>query len=357
MSDRTKIAVVGTGWWATAAHIPALTANPRTDVVLVDPNPNASQAAAQKYGIHDTYLSLNNALSAHPDIQGAVVAVPHHAHYTVAKEVLQAGLHLLLEKPMVLYARHAKELVDLAEQKGVEILVGYTYPYLEPLKEARKRVEDGLLGDIEYVTCSMSSMTIEFYRGKPAEYQPVMQYAVTGPDVSTYSDPGVAGGGQGHLQITHSAAMMFHLAPELRAEVVTAFMGNLDTRVDVVDAFAVRMTNGAVATVGSTGNIGKGDGGIVEIHLHGSKGRLLVDAISGLVYMRLHDGTEERIEPTYPAYPAEIPSQRFVEIILDGAKNEIPGAHDGLYTVELLDAAYRSAAQEGTPVRVESLYE
>jgi predicted dehydrogenase len=203
----------------------------------------------------------------------------------------------------------------------------------------------------------MSSMTIEFLRGRPQEYLQTMDYKVTGPGESTYSDPKIAGGGQGHLQITHSASMMFYLAPELRADTVVSFMSNLDCAVDVTDAIAIRMGNGAVATVGSTGNIGKGDGGIVEIHLHGSKGRLMVDSISGAMHMRLHDGTEERIAATYPPYPAEIPSQRFVDLLLDGGANFFPGKTVGLYTVELLDAAYRSAAQGGMPVKIASLYE
>ena len=150
---------------------------------------------------------------------------------------------------------------------------------------------------------------------------------------------------------------MFHLSPALRAKTVSAFMDRLDCAVDVVDALAVRMENGALATVGSTGNLGKGDGGIVEVHLHGSKGRLLVDAISGLVYIRLHDGTEKRMEPSNPGYPMALPSQHLVEIILDKADNFLPADPVGWHTVELLDAAYRSAAQEGVPVQVNSLYE
>ncbi len=356
MSTKPAIAVVGTGWWATQAHIPSLVNNPRVDVVLVDKNPAALKKAADAYGIKRAYTSLAQALKETPTIKGAVVAVPHRVHLEAGKEVLESGLHLLMEKPMTLYAREAKELVDIADKKGLQILVGYTYPYLAPLQEARKRVDDGLLGDIEYVTCSMTSMTIEFLRGKPEEYQPVMGYPVTGPGKSTYSDPQVAGGGQGHLQITHSASMMFYLAPTLRAQAVSAFMSNLDCKVDVCDAFAVRMENGAVATIGSTGDIGKGDGGIVEVHLHGSKGRLLVDAISGLMYMRLHNGKEEQIAPVNPPYPGEVPAQQFVNIILDGGKNDLPGKTVGLYTVEVLDAAYRSAAQEGMPVKVASLY-
>lgn len=357
MSDKAKIAVIGSGWWATTAHIPALVANPRAEVVLVDTLIEKAQAAAARYDVRGAYASLADARSEHPDLVGAVIAVSHSAHYAAAKQALEAGLHVLIEKPMVLYARHARELVDLAARQGVEILMGYTFPYTEPMQEAKKRMDDGLLGDIEYVTCSMSSMTVEFLRGRPAEYQPVMQYAVTGPTERTYSDPAIAGGGQGHLQITHSAALMFHLAPQLRAEIVTAFMHNLDARVDVADAIAARMTNGAVVTVGSTGNIGKDDPGIVEVHLHGSRGRLLADAVSGLVHLHLHDGRQEHIAPSYPAYPSARPTQRFVEMLLDGASNPFPGAHDGLYTVELLDAAYRSAAQDGMPVRVAALYE
>jgi predicted dehydrogenase len=356
-SSTVKLAVIGTGWWATNAHIPALLANPRAQVVLVDRSTEAVKTAAAKFSVPHAYTSLRAALDAHPDIQGAIVAVPHQAHYEVGKEVLESGLHLLMEKPMVLYARQAKSLVDIAEARGLHILMGYTFPYLDPVQAAKQRVDDGLLGDIEYITCSMSSMTIEFLRGKPQEYAEVMKYPVTGPGASTYSDPAVAGGGQAQLQITHSAAMMFYLAPGLRADTVVAFMNNLDCRVDVADAIAVRMNSGAVATVGSTGNVGKGDGGIVEVHLHGSKGRLLVDAISGRMYMRLHNGREERIAPTNPVYPGSVPTQRFVEILLDGAPNFFPGKTNGLYTVELLDAAYRSAAQGGMPVKVASLYD
>jgi predicted dehydrogenase len=358
MPTKAKVAVVGTGWWATQAHIPTLLENPRAEIVLVDKNPAALQAAAEKYNIEAAYTSLSDAKKAHPDLLGAIVAVQHAAHYAAGREVLEHGLHLFMEKPMTLYAREARSLVELAEAKGLQILVGYTYPYLEPIQAAKKRIDDGLLGDIEYVTCSMSSMTIEFLRGRPQEYLQTMDYKVTGPSDSTYSDPKVAGGGQGHLQITHSASMMFYLAPELRADTVVAFMGNLDCKVDVTDAIAVRMGNGAVATVGSTGNLGKGDAGIVEVHLHGSNGRLMVDSISGAMHMRLHDGTEERIAPTtHPVYPASIPSQRFIDLLLDGASNFFPGKTVGLYTVELLDAAYRSAAQGGMPVKVASLYE
>jgi predicted dehydrogenase len=360
MSDKANIAVVGTGWWATTAHIPALIQHPRVGkVVLVDQNLAAAQAAAAKYNLSYTYTSIAEAKAAHPDLHGAIVAVPHHAHLAAATAVLEQGLQLLLEKPMTLYTWEAKALVDLAEQKGLQILMGYTFPYLAPVQQAKRYIDDGLLGNIEYITCSMSSMTIEFLRGKPEEYAPGFGYPVTGPGKATYSDPTVAGGGQGHLQVTHSAAMMFYLgeSQNLRAKTVVGFMNNLDCKVDVADAIAARMENGAVATVGSTGNLGKGDGGLVEVHMHGSKGRVMVDAISGAMHLRLHDGREERLPANPPGYPGDVPVARFAELLLDGATPLFPGKTNGLYTVEFLEAAYRSAAQDGQPVQVADLYQ
>lgn len=355
--SKVKLAVIGMGWWGTQFHVPNLLNNERAEMVIVDTNSATLQAASEKYNIPDAYTSLSDALTAHPDIKGGVVAVPHHAHYSVAKEVLESGLHLMLEKPMTLYAKQARALVDLAADKQLEILIGYIFPYIDTMQEAKKYMDEGAIGDIEYVTCSMSSMTVEFLRGKPEAYADVFNYPVTGPTEKTYGDPQVAGGGQGHLQVTHSVEMMFHLAPSLRAEKVSAFMNNLDAQVDVADAFAVKMTNGAIATVGSTGNIGKGDGGLVEVHLHGSKGRIYAEAIKGEFYMRLHDGTEVHRITDNPGYPSEMSTNQFVNMLLDGAPNPHPGFPNGLYTVELLDAAYRSAKQDGMPVTITSLYE
>ena len=72
-----------------------------------------------------------------------------------------------------------------------------------------------------------------------------------------YSDPERSGGGQGHLQATHSVGLMLHMTG-LRPVSVLALMENLDTRVDVVDAMIAQMDNGALASVGSSGTLHAG---------------------------------------------------------------------------------------------------
>jgi predicted dehydrogenase len=360
MPEHASIAVVGTGWWATTAHLPAMKAHDRIGkTILVDSKLEAAQAAAHKYGIplDHCYTSIAEAKAAHPDLQGAIVATTHHAHYASASACLDQGLHLLLEKPMTIYARDAKALVDQAAAANLNILMGYTFPYLPPVAQAKRYIDDGLIGDVEYVACSMSSVTYDLLLGYPERFEPATGFAVTGPAPQTYSEPTVAGGGQGVLQITHLAAMMFHLASGMRAEIVTAFMHNLQAKVDVIDAMAVRMNTGALATVGSSGNLRPGDPGSVEVHLHGSKGRIRVDGFTGEFFMHLHSGRQEHIPRHNPTYPGDIPVSKFVELLLDDAEPLFPGSIDGLYSVELLEAAARSAAREGQPVLVHDLYE
>jgi predicted dehydrogenase len=359
MADKARVAVIGTGWWSTTAHIPGLKANPDAELVaLSDVRPEALEAANAKYGPFKTYTDFREML-AKEQLQGAVVCVNHVAHYEVAKACLEAGVHVMLDKPMVLFARDAHDLLNTAKARGLELIIGYPWHYTEITRRAREIVQSGELGAIQYVSSLFSSLVIEFLRGKDENYQPVFNYAVTGPG-KVYSDPRLSGGGQGHLQVTHSAGALFFVT-DLQADVVTSFMQNFDLRVDVADAIAVRfkpVSNGyaPVGVLGTTANIGVGDGGHLEVQVYCEKGRIVLEAIQSTLYVRKHDGTEQRFGPL-PAearYPMFAPANNLVDVILGKGTNGSP-AEVGVRVVELLDGAYRSAASDGQAVRVADL--
>ena len=118
---RARIAVIGAGWWSTTAHIPGLLANPDVELVAVcDTSEEALDRVRAAYGEIKTYRDCREMLG-REELDGAIVAVNHHAHYDVAKNCLERGLHVLLEKPMVLEAKHADALVELAASKKVEL--------------------------------------------------------------------------------------------------------------------------------------------------------------------------------------------------------------------------------------------
>ena len=355
MAEKARVAVIGTGWWSTYTHIPGLIEHPDAELVaLCDRNPEALAAAAERYGIRRTYGDVGELL-AHEELDGSVVAVYHAAHYTVARQCLEAGLHIMLEKPMVLTAQDGRVLLDLAAAQEREIIVGYPWHFTDVTRTARDVLASGELGPVQYTSCLFASMVVEYYRSNPEAYRPVFQFPVTGPG-NVYADAQRSGGGQAHLQITHSAGSLFFITG-LRAQSVTAFMNNYDVPVDLVDAVAVQFADGAVGVFGSTGNIGVGDAGQLDIRVYCANGYLLLEQVQGTLTVRKHDGTERRYGPLEgdEAYPRFATAGNLVDVILGRAPNRSPG-EVGLRVVELLDAAYRSAGGGGQPVAVRDLY-
>jgi predicted dehydrogenase len=183
---------------------------------------------------------------------------------------------------------------------------------------------------------------------------------VTGPQPSTYSEPSIAGGGQGHLQVTHSADLLLWLTG-LQPREVSAFMENVDLKVDVCDAIGVRFDGGAIGTVASTGGIpaSQAGHGQHELRLYGSRGYAVVDAAAGSCGIFYNDGSVQELDGVSAdrRYPHETTSRHLVDLVVGAVAaedNRSPG-ETGLRTVELLEAAYRSAAERRI-VSVDELY-
>ena len=357
VNQRARVGIIGTGWWSTFTHLPGLLANDSAEVVaLCDADPDRLARASQAFPGPATYVDVDAMLAAER-LDGAIVAVTHAAHFPVASRCLDAGLHVLLEKPMTLTARDARALLDHAAQKGREVIVGYPWPFTRTALRAREVITSGELGAPQFVQCTFASMVIEFLRGNPDAYQSVFPWKVHGPG-QVYKDPSQSGGGQGHLQITHSSGLMFFMTG-LRAEHVSACMNNYGLALDLVDAMAVRFEGGAVGIVGATGNLAAGDSGQLDVNVYCEEGYVLLDAVNGRLTIKRHDGSSESDllddQPSDITYPRFDTSANLVDVCLGRAANGAPG-EVGLRSVELLDAAYRSAADGARPVTIAELY-
>jgi len=359
VNRRARIGIIGTGWWATYAHLPSLTSYPPADVVAIaDPSPERLALAAEHFGIDARYADFRAMLD-RGDLDGVVVATPHTTHYTIAEEVLSRGIPLMLEKPMVLRAHDARELVNLAERQQVPLVIGYPYHFVEQHARLRARIAEGALGQIQLTHTLFASMVLEYYRANPHAYADVFKWTVTGPQPTTYSEPTVAGGGQAHLQVTHSAALMLWLT-NLQPREVAAFLENFDLKVDLCDAISVRFDNGAVGTLSSTGAIPATQTAHqqLELRVYGSGGYALLDPMAGSCSIYYNDGSVEQLAEvaTDDRYPQHAPARHLVDLILDDnhALTNLSPGETGARTVELLDAAYRSA-EERRVVRIDEL--
>jgi predicted dehydrogenase len=159
------------------------------------------------------------------------------------------------------------------------------------------------------------------------------------------------------LQITHSAGTLFFITG-LQAERVSAFMGNWDVKVDVVDAISARFApahgQAAVGTFGSTGNLGS-DGGHLETGVYCEHGHLRLDQSKGTLLVQYNDGRQQHWDLAgADGYPRFATSENLVNVILGRGVNGSPGLV-GARVVELLEAAYISASNNGQPVNVADL--
>jgi len=82
------------------------------------------------------------------DVDGVVIATPVRTHYTLAKQALLHGKHVLVEKPLTANVAEAEELVALAEELRLTLMVGHTFEYSPAVNELRKLVQSGDLGRI-----------------------------------------------------------------------------------------------------------------------------------------------------------------------------------------------------------------
>ncbi len=342
-----RLAFIGAGWWATSNHMPLL--KKREDVELVGVCRLGSEALLQvqerfgfKYATEDYQQLLDTC-----ELDGVVVASPHTLHFEHASAALKRGLHVMCEKPLTTQADQARELVRLADINGVHLIVPYGWHYKSFVQQAKHFMDAGAIGRVEYVLCHMASPIRSLLSGEQINVDEVSgqsEPSLFQPDASTWADPQIAGGGYGHAQISHAAGLMFWLTG-LQAQSVHAFMSGPGAEVELYDAASVRFASGAIGTVSGAGNVPTDQGFQVDVRVFGSEGMLLLDCERARLEVRRHDGQHQvvDVDPGAGAYTCDGPPNNFVDLVRGVTPDNWAPGTAAMRSVELLDAAYRSA--------------
>jgi predicted dehydrogenase len=144
--ERIKVGVIGTGFIGPA-HIEALRRLPNTEVVaLAECSEELARSKAELLGIDNYYGDYAKLLK--QDIQSVHICSPNYLHYRMARDALQAGKHVVCEKPLAITAAEALELVALADKKGLVNAVNFNIRYYPLARQIRTMVEKGDLGEI-----------------------------------------------------------------------------------------------------------------------------------------------------------------------------------------------------------------
>ena len=352
---KARIGIIGVGWWGTAGHLEPLADDPTTEVVAVwSRTESKARRRAEAYGVPRYYTDCH-AMIDECDIDGVIVASTPNVHYEQARLALEHGLHVLVEKPFVLKAAHANTLQRLAKEKGLLLSVCHPMLFHAPLQEARRAIQEGALGHIMCVTAHFAQRVYELYRGQVPAYIHVARRGgdPLRPNQSSYSDPAVAGGGEGHTQASHILGALLWLTG-LQPESVFAYMHNAGAAVDVVDALTIRFAGGTVGTVAANGLLPagiweaqihmQGDGGIMHCSTGRSPGTTRAPAGADM-----HEYSLPTANDYADACP-EVP-RNFVRAILGQEPLHVE-TEVAVNEARILAAAYASASS-GRPVAIE----
>lgn len=342
--------MIGTGWWATSYHLPALSEHPRAELVgVVDVDSRKAETAARRFGAAHAFTDHRELLDL--GVDAVVIATPHHTHFALARDALVAGADVLVEKPMVVSAADGRELVRLAGQHGRRLHVGYPTPYTAHAQALRSLVAEDALGEIQTATGLFATNVLSLYRGAVNGTMAVSDDTLWPTGTDTYSEPEF-GGGQLLTQGTHCASLLLFVSG-LVPETVVCRLERFDTRVDVWGSLLFTTESGAVATVATTGAVGSHHQRVEEYRFFGSAGHALLDTAAGTLRVVRYDGDSVVDYPPLEReeiYPARAPATRLVDALL-GEAPVLVGGELGSLTAELLDAA-RASDRSGDPVAV-----
>ena len=336
-----RIGVVGIGWWAVTMHIPTLQGCEGVEVAAIcDLDAERLGVAGDRFGIDARYADLDRMLAAER-LDGLVVATPHVAHAGPAIAGLEAGCHVLVEKPMATSHGDARAIAAAAERAGREVMVPTGLNFTGYSAQAAAWVRGGRIGTLRHAVCQMGSPLDDLFAGRPMAETEDHLFR---PPASTWADPSRAGG-YGWGQMSHALAWLAYVT-----DLGIDSMGCLDvkspTGVDYYNAAMGRMSNGATLSLSGASTVPKHVGMHTDVRLYGTEGMVTFSNLPARLELRRHDGADEAVPMTdlEGVYDGALPVRAFADLCAGRSVENASDARVGLRVTGALDALYRAAA-------------
>lgn len=350
MTGKLTLGMIGAGTWGIGHHLPAFVARPDVEPLIVcRRDPELLEVARAKFGFPRATTDWREVIAAKPDMVSLPGPVGPRAEQIRA--ALEAGIHVLAEKPLVKDPADAWALEALAREKGLVLMVCYGYNETEAVNTARRLLrEDGGVGTIEHVTCVMASGVRDLltsgraYPGSSTD---------SPPRAETWGDPQVSGGGYGQGQLTHGLGLLFRLIDEKPTHVAAFTNHGPGEAVELHDAIALKLENGITGTISGAAfpPATFGYHHQVVLTVTGSEGQLQIDMDRNTVRRSTASGEDILLEIPQGEWSFRPVIDRFVDLVAGKTtENRSPGEL-GARVVDVLDAMQRSA-DTGTIIRI-----
>ncbi|HSO29804.1 MAG TPA: Gfo/Idh/MocA family oxidoreductase [Candidatus Sulfomarinibacteraceae bacterium] len=341
---RLRLGVIGAGAWAAFAHIPGFLRRSEVEPWIVNRRDPAELALLRaRFEFANSTTDWREVIEARPDI--VALTGPGALRGEQALAALEAGIHVLAEKPFTVRPSEAWAVARLARERGLHVVLGYAWNEMGISATARRLIgEPDGIGVVEHVDVQMATVVRDLLT-TGATY--LGDAPVPLPRGDTWRDPAVSGGGYGQGQLTHALGLVMHLLPDARAREVVAFTHGPGAPVELHDALVVRFDGGAIASIGGAslppGSFGNRHQ--LAIRITGSRGQVLYDLDAGRVARSTGaTDTVATLSDEDVRWSFDRVTDRIVDLVLGRTTENPSPAELGARVVEVLDGMYRSAA-------------
>ena len=309
-------------------------------VAVADIRSDRAQRFAEEYRA-DPYANYHDLL-ARPDIDAVSICVPSGLHAQVAIDALQAGKHVLVEKPIALSLADADHMIAVARECGLRLGVVLQNRYNSPMQQVRLAVDEGRLGRLY-----LGNACVRWYR--PQSYY----------DDEWHGTWAMDGGALMNQSIHHIDALQWFMGP---VQSVQAYTSTLAHRMEAEDVgvAVLRFASGALGTVeGSTltwpqnleGSVALfGERGSVEVG-GTALNRITLWKVDGQLEQESEILTSQRVDPpSVYGYSHREVIRDFAQAVMTGGQPGTPG-EEARKSLELVLAIYQ-AAQTGVEIKL-----
>jgi predicted dehydrogenase len=349
MTKKARIGVIGAGWWAVANHVPILVADPSVDLGGVCRLGRAElDEIRDRFGFAFASEDYRDVLT-DPDLDGVIIASPHsqHAEQTVA--ALNAGVHVLVEKPACVRISEALAMRNAETESGRRIMVPHGWNFRDYAPVARRWIAEGRIGAIRHVSLQMASPAEDLFTGKGFSGASSDMFQ---PQSSTWADPR-ASGGYGWGQLPHLLGILFYTAPLLEPLEVFGMAANGETGTDLFDAATIRFDGGILGAMSGAATVPSYAPFQVDIRIFGETGMVLIDLERERIELWTNAG-DRLAHPMYGgegAYSCTAPVEAFITLCHGKQVENRADSDMMLKCTRILDGFYRSV-ELGAAMRV-----
>ncbi len=268
-TEKLRVGVIGTSWWADLEHLPGLQSRPDVDLVaLCGRNPERLEAMAAKYNVRQTFADWRKMI-ARAGLDVLTIATPNVLHHPQAMAAIEAGLHIICEKPLGMSLSQAGEMAARADAAGCKTLTFFTHRAIAAAAHIKRLIGEGFLGQPYQVNAM-------YFSGSNLDPQKPLAWRMVRAEAGT----GILGDIGSHIidLVRWWLGDFSRVAAQWQTAIRTRPGGVADA--DDACLFLAQLASGAQGVFQASKLIA-GRGNYQRVELYGSQGSLIYEAEPG----------------------------------------------------------------------------